>query len=254
MLDLQKKEMIPVNLSVYRNELKYYITYLDYLRIKKILSKFLKSDAHTKSSNGYWIRSLYFDTPDDKEYQEKINGNETRKKIRLRLYDVNQERIKLEIKNRYNVYMLKETTTVSRDEALRLINRDKSFLLRTGNSILNRVYYFMTEKYYIPVVIVDYIREAFISDFNNIRITFDHDITACSTNLDLFKKVLNSVPVFNNGLIVMEVKYNLFLPGWLKKILSLIDTASTDISKYCYSRECLYKNDFINVKLRNIIN
>jgi len=98
----------------------------------------------------------------------------------------------------------------------------------------------MFEKYYMPVVIVDYYRYAFVGDFNNIRITFDRDITACSTNFNIFQRTLHSTPVFNNATIVMEVKYNLFLPDWLRIVLSSVEAISTAISKYCHSRECLY--------------
>ena len=208
--------------------------------MKGILTKFLKCDTFTQSGNGYWIRSLYFDTPDDKEYIEKIIGIEKRKKIRLRLYDVSDKKIKLEIKSKYNEYMQKETAVLTREEAGKLIDGDKSFLIDSGNTILSKVYYYMSELYYMPVIVVDYYRDAFICDFNNIRITFDRDITACSTDLDIFKKELHSFPVFDNTIIVMEVKYNLFLPAWLKMVLSSIETMSTAISKYCYSRECLY--------------
>ena len=229
-------------ISLFRNELKYYISYIDYFKIKEILSNFLKTDPNVTTNSGYWIRSLYFDTPDNKEYLEKIVGVEHRKKIRLRLYDTEDQKIKLEIKNKYKNYLKKETTYICRDEVKRLVNGDKSFLLNSNNNILNRAYYFMSEKYYIPVVIVDYIRDAFIENFNNIRITFDRNITACVTDFDIFKTNLHVFPVFDNTTIVMEVKYNLFLPTWLKMVLSCIGTVNSAISKYCYSREACIMN------------
>lgn len=228
--------------SIYRNELKYFISYIDYLKIKEILANFLEIDSHSTSKDGYWIRSLYFDTPGNKEYIEKIIGVENRKKIRLRLYDLEDQRIKLEIKNKYNNYMKKETTFISRENAEKLINGEKSFLLDLQNTVLNRVFYFMSEKYYLPVVIVDYFRDAFVGNFNNIRITFDHGISACVTDLNLFKRNLHSVPVFDGLTIVMEVKYNFFLPTWLKMALSCIRTIHSAISKYCFSREACVLN------------
>jgi hypothetical protein len=229
-------------ISLYRNEIKYFIKYLDYLKLKEILANFLTTDSYSQSKNGYWIRSLYFDTPDNKEYIEKIIGVEKRKKIRLRLYTLEDENIKLEIKNKYNNYMKKETAFISRKDAERLIAGDKSFLLDSRNKILNRVYYFMSEKYYLPVVIVDYYRDAFVGNFNNIRITFDHDISACITNFNIFKHELHTVPVFDSTTIVMEVKYNFFLPTWLKMALSCINSVNSSISKYCFSREACVMN------------
>ena len=228
--------------SVYRNELKYFITYLDYLKLKEILARFLKLDAHTTSGGGYWIRSLYFDTPDDKEYVEKILGLEKRKKIRLRLYDVNTSKLKLEIKNKHNDYMKKETVSINREAAKKLLAGEKGFLLESDSSIMNRVYYFMSEKYYLPVIVVDYYRDAFVGDFNNIRITFDREIAACATDFDIFKRDLHLFPVFGIPVIVMEVKYNLFLPTWLKMVLSSIKTVNSAVSKYCFSREACTLN------------
>jgi hypothetical protein len=227
---------------VFRNEVKYYISYLDYFKIRQILSNFLKADANAASTRGYWIRSLYFDTPDNREYVEKIVGVEKRKKIRLRIYDTNDRKIKLEIKNKYNTYMKKETTYLDREQAMRLVHGDKSFLLESRNTILNRVYYLMSKEYYMPVVIVDYYRDAFIENFNNIRITFDRDISACATDFDIFSTNLHLFPVFDCMTIVMEVKYNHFLPAWLKRVLSCIKTVNSAISKYCYSRETCLTN------------
>ncbi|MBN2441488.1 MAG: VTC domain-containing protein, partial [Spirochaetales bacterium] len=150
--------------------------------------------------------------------------------------------IKIEIKNKYNCYMKKETTYINRDQAKRLVEGDKSFLLDEQNNILNRVYYFMSKEYYMPVVIVDYYRDAFIEDFNNIRITFDRNIVACITDFDIFSTQLHTFPVLDSMTIVMEVKYNNFLPSWLKQALSCIETVNSAISKYCFSREACIMN------------
>ena len=37
------------------------------------------------------IRSLYFDTINDKDYEEKEDGVRVRRKIRLRIYDADQD-------------------------------------------------------------------------------------------------------------------------------------------------------------------
>ncbi len=224
-------------LSVYRHELKYFIGYAEYLKLKDILSRFMKGDSYTNRDNGYFVRSLYFDTPHDKEYIEKVTGIEERKKIRLRIYHMDDEAVKLEIKAKYNNYMRKETAIIDREKARRLVRGDKSFLVSSNNTTMNRVYYFMSRMYYIPVVIIDYNREAYVCDYNNIRITFDSNIRSCSSELDLFRDDLHFMHVFDKATIVMEVKYNRFLPKWLKMILSCIDSTNSAISKYCYGRQ-----------------
>jgi hypothetical protein len=224
-------------LSVYRHELKYFMNYAEYIKLRDILSRFMKADEYVCADNGYFIRSLYFDTPQNKEYIEKVTGMEVRKKIRLRIYSLEDEAVKLEIKAKYNNYMKKDTAIITRENARRLARGDKSFLLDFHNVTMNRVYYYMSEMYYMPVVVIDYNREAFICDYNNIRITFDTNISSCSSELDLFSDDLHFVRVFDQSTIVMEVKYNRFLPKWLKMILSCTNIMSSAISKYCYGRQ-----------------
>ena len=61
--------------------------------VKRILSAegysavtVMKPDCHAVNGQ-YEIRSLYFDTPDDKALREKLDGVITREKYRIRLYN-----------------------------------------------------------------------------------------------------------------------------------------------------------------------
>jgi hypothetical protein len=193
-------------------------------------------DPYGGENNEYWIRSLYFDTLDNDDFYDKEIGVMRRKKIRLRIYDVNQQWVKIEIKNKSDQYMMKETASLSREEATALINGDKEILLKHDNEVLNNVYYFMCRDLYRPVIIVDYEREAYVAPIENIRITFDKNIRASSVEFDLFNPGLNMQPVFDDPTMVVEVKYNHFLPTWLKDILSSFHSERYAISKYCLGR------------------
>ena len=57
-----------------RHELKYYLNKADYLIIKNRLSTIAGPDEHTDFNGSYRIRSLYFETPDDKALLEKLYG------------------------------------------------------------------------------------------------------------------------------------------------------------------------------------
>lgn len=56
-------------------------------------------DSHSQG-DGYEIRSLYFDSIDDRDYQEKEDGIELRRKIRLRNYGSNSMFAMLEMKQK----------------------------------------------------------------------------------------------------------------------------------------------------------
>lgn len=222
--------------KVYRHELKYFISFTNYRVLSEILRSTMAPDPNGNEDNEYWIRSLYFDSIENDDFYEKEIGVKTRKKIRLRIYDVNQQWVKLEIKNKDEQYMLKETATLNREEARKLIGGDREFLLNPDNRTLNKVYYFMTRDIYRPAVIVDYEREAYVGSVQDIRITFDKNIRASIVDFDMFNPRLNMEPVFEDPTMVVEVKFNRFMPDWLKDILSAFHSERYAISKYCLGR------------------
>lgn len=223
-------------LKVYRHELKYFISFTDQKLMSEAFQKTLERDPFCKENNEYWIRSLYFDTVDNDDFYDKEIGVMRRKKIRLRIYDVNQPWVKIEIKNKSEQYMMKETAGLNREETMALINGNTEILLSHDNEVLNNVYYFMSRDFYRPALIVDYEREAYIAPIENIRITFDKNIRASATDFDFFNPHLNLQPVFDDPTMVLEVKYNHFLPTWLKDILSSFNSERYAISKYCLGR------------------
>ena len=232
---------VNTSIRVYRNELKYLISYQEYTYLKKVFNTVLTRDLYGNSDGDYWIRSLYFDTIYQKDYFEKVIGVKERKKVRLRIYDTNDEKIKLEIKNRYDQYMLKETAIISKEDANQLINGNKEVILKYNNSTLNKLYYIMQQDYYTPSMMIDYEREAYVYPMNSIRITFDKNIRASNSDFNLFNKNINTVNIFQEPLIVLEVKFNKMLPKFIKEILSSCTGDKLSISKYCLAQELFNK-------------
>ena len=93
-------------LKTFRHEYKFVIPYEEMLSLRNKLNKLLDID---RDYNGYMIRSLYFDSVDDNDYYEKLNGDMVRKKIRLRIYEPNPKLVKLELKAKYDYHQLKES-------------------------------------------------------------------------------------------------------------------------------------------------
>ena len=79
-------------LKTFRHEYKYVISYDEMLKLRTKFNEVLNID---RNYNGYMIRSLYFDSVNDDDYYDKLNGEMERKKIRLRIYDPNGSLIKL---------------------------------------------------------------------------------------------------------------------------------------------------------------
>jgi len=236
---MREKKTIPQKkkqLKIYRHELKFFLSKKEYLILSEVFRTTMRMDPNCREGCQYWIRSLYFDTLDNNDFYEKIIGVNKRKKIRLRLYDLDQQQVKVEIKNRYGEYMMKETAFLEKKEALQLMSGKKEFLLEKNNPTLNRTYYYLTRDYYRPTVLIDYEREAYLSDIQNIRITFDKNIRASTIDFNIFNKNALMIPIFDHDVIVLEVKFHKLLPQCIKEIIANSQGSRQAISKYCISR------------------
>lgn len=223
-------------MKVSRRELKYVISESEYFRLVDIFKAILTEDPNNKDY-GYSIRSLYFDSIDNSDYYGKINGEEIRKKIRLRIYDTSDQKVKLEIKRKLNINQIKETTTISRDDAKELINKNYSVLLKYDNDIAKTAYNIMTIGQYQPVVLVEYNRRAYLHQENKIRVTLDSDIRTNETEFDLFSEDVTLIPIFNHYDSLLEVKYDGELFCWISDLLSGKDMVYQSLSKYCSGRK-----------------
>ncbi len=194
--------------------------------------------------SGYNVRSLYFDTLYNNDYQEKIDGIGTRKKIRLRVYDPDSSYAMLEMKQKQGDAQKKRSLKIDREDAKSMINGNYSVLLKYADSFATECYGYMTMKLYRPKAIVEYHRKAFIARENKTRITLDSHIVATETNHDIFSENLSVSPVLDVFNAVLEVKYNGFLLSYIKDVLQLADKSPLAVSKYCLARSSTLKYKF----------
>lgn len=216
--------------------MKFFISENEYRVLSRKLKEILPVDVHSKEGKGYFIRSLYFDTVEDKAFWEKEAGTMYRKKYRLRTYDLDAKKVKFEIKNKINNQIFKETAWISREDALEVQEGNYGVLLKYKNKVLNKIYYEFKKERYMPVVMVDYVREPFVLPFNNIRVTFDKFLQSNISCFNIFKKDLLLKSILRQGVVVLEIKYDGFIPDWLKKVLQISRFERSAISKYCNSR------------------
>ena len=130
----------------------------------------------------------------------------------------------------------KRSLKVSKEDALELIKKNYTVLLKYEEEFAKEIYAIMTTQGYVPKSINQYRRKAFVLEENSIRLTFDSDIRATETCFDLFDKDLLLNPVFDYNKVVFEVKYNGFLLSYVKDIIDSIDRIQTPVSKYCLGR------------------
>ena len=226
--------------QVYREEKKFLLNIEEFRRLAHHLGHFLMEDEHN-GSLGYRVRSLYFDTMYDKDYFEKLDGVELRRKIRLRIYDPENDFALLEMKQKQGQYQLKRSLRITRDDAYELIQGNYTPLLRYSEDFAAECYALMQMQVYRPKTIVEYNRKAFIAKENKIRITFDNQIVSTESDANLFAKDLNMNPVLDPFAVVLEVKFNGFLLDYIKDLISNAQKSELSVSKYMLARQASYK-------------
>lgn len=226
--------------TVLREEKKFLIGIHEFIAESHRLGCAMMQDEHN-GTHGYMIRSLYFDTPYDGDFFEKQAGVELRRKIRLRIYSAEQDFAMLEMKQKQGARQLKRSLRISRSDAERLIRCDLSPLLKYKEPFAAEMYAFMSVHGYRPKTIVQYNRKAYIARENNIRVTFDNQIVSTESSFDLFSDRLNMNPVLDPYSVVLEVKYNGFLLGYIKNLLGGIDKSELSVSKYVLARQNAYQ-------------
>ena len=222
----------------FRHELKYYINYRDYVILKNALKSLLMPDVNTGTDNTYMIRSLYFDDIYESALREKISGYDNRSKFRIRIYNYSEDVIRFEKKVKKGEYIAKRSMMLSRDEYDQIAAGDIAFLLGRNEPLASEIYYEMKNNMMAPRVIVDYRREAYVYPFGNVRITFDKDLKSGLALTDIFDPDTPVMPIYESGTMVLEVKFDKFLPEHIKRVLNSINAASRSaISKYLLSRK-----------------
>ena len=223
----------------FRHELKYYINYHDYVVLRQALKVVLSPDEHGGENHSYHIRSLYFDDRDNKALVEKLNGTDARNKYRIRIYNYGKNSvIRFENKIKRGQFIAKTSFSLTREEYSRILNGDYDFLKNKPSNLAKELYIKFTQDGLAPKVVVDYEREAYVHPLERIRITFDKNLRAGTVIGDIFNKNLPVMPVLEPGVMILEVKFNKFLPPHIQAVLNnaMAPTRSA-ISKYTLCRK-----------------
>lgn len=220
----------------WRNELKYYIHPFEYHSLRTRCNTLLQKDRHSLSDEGYHIRSLYFDNIHDGALFDKDYGLLQRKKYRIRIYNKQDQTIKLERKNRIGDNICKESASLSRSEYDRIMQGDLQFLLKREEPLLQQFYYGVAVHGLRPSVIVDYTREAYIYPMGDVRITFDKGLSTVINSKDIFAVHAVPVGIFREPREIIEIKFTEFLPTFVRDLLDFQSSLRTAISKYVICR------------------
>ena len=106
--------------------------------------------------------------------------------------------------------------------------------LRSGGPLCRELFCKMRTQQLRPRTVVDYSREAFLCSAGNVRITVDSDIRTGLTPRGFLSPRLRELSV---GRAVLEVKYDAFLPDFVRDLVQLPGRRAAAFSKYAACRQ-----------------
>ena len=218
----------------FRHEWKHEINYSDMIILRQRLKAVMKPDKNAVDGK-YFIRSLYFDNISDKALREKIDGVNCREKFRIRYYNNDTSLIHLEKKSKINGLGNKQSANLSAEEAQKIVDGDLDWMIDCDRPLLQELYSKMKSQGLCPKTIVDYTREPFVFSAGNVRVTLDYDIRTGLYCTDFLNPDCITIPA-GNAPIILEVKWDEFLPSVIRDIVQLESRRTAAFSKYAVCR------------------
>lgn len=216
----------------YRHEYKYLISRQSAQLLKCRLPHIMEPDPHVGETGRYTIRSLYFDDLAGSAYYEKMDGINERTKYRIRIYNYDAGVIKLERKEKLGDLTRKSAQTITKQDAKAL-----EFAFATGcpdnpQGLTEELRLACQSRGLRPRVVVDYDRTPFICRNGNVRITLDENLRTRPYIAHLFASPRAMIPALEPDQVILEVKFDDFIPGYLLDALADIPKDAMAISKF----------------------
>lgn len=218
----------------YRHEWKHEINRADLLVLRQRLRVITSSDPHAVNGK-YRIRSLYFDNAADKALQEKLDGVSRREKFRIRYYNDDTSVIHLEKKSKMGGLGKKTSVSLTAAQARAIADGSLEWMKDSGEELVRELYVKMRLQGLRPKIIVDYIREPFVFGPGNVRVTLDYNIRTGFCCRDFLNPACSTVPA-GDAPMILEVKWDGFLPDIIRDAIRLPGRRATAFSKYAQCR------------------
>lgn len=218
----------------FRHEWKIEINPADHLALRSRLQAVAVPDPHAPGGH-YRVRSLYLDDAIDTALREKLDGVDRREKFRIRYYNQDTAFLRLEKKGKQNGLCRKQSAAISKEQAQALVDGDISWMVGSTQPLVLELYCKMKNTGLKPKTVVDYTREAFVYPAGNVRVTFDYGIRTGICCTDFLNPKCITVPA-GEAPILMEVKWDAFLPDIIRDAIQLPGRRAAAFSKYAQCR------------------
>jgi SPX domain protein involved in polyphosphate accumulation len=229
-----------------RFEIKYQLSKEMIPEVSKAIRRYAVTDPFVPPNQSYYtVKTIYMDTPDLKYYYEKLDGLKVRKKLRIRAYGHEHTSAFLEIKRRYTDIVVKERVKYSYEHLRSLLEDNGSHLSGDYTHQSDKVsrvaakfLFYILKNRLSPTLLVIYDREAYFHQLAPYqRATIDTDIQYyLYPNIDdLFHGT--GVVFLRQPAGILELKFNDFMPKWMRRLESEFDLRQESFSKYSFGIE-----------------
>jgi len=199
-----------------------------------LVKKILLGNNFKKLYSDRYITSIYIDNLNFDSAKDNINGVNERKKLRVRWYNNDFNKIYFEEKNKNNFLVWKNI------KKLELDITKKNLINKINELLSNNNKYIDTSYNYKMVLKINYKRSYFISDQGEFRATIDTEINT-SPVLD-FNKVIRLPET------ILEFKFSQISESYFRDFFSLrgLNIRSKKYSKYIQSFIALEESGLIS--------
>ena len=218
----------------FRHEWKHEINLCDLITVRQRLRAVAEIDPHAAGGK-YEIRSLYFDNIRDKALREKLEGLSRREKFRIRSYNGDTSHIQLEKKMKRDGLGRKRKAHLTAEETQALVSGRYDWMQKSREPLVIELYSKMMSQGLRPKTIVEYTREPFMFGPGNVRVTLDYGLRTGILCTDFLNPDCVTVPA-GKPVVIMEVKWDAFLPDIIRDAVQIPGRRTAAFSKYAACR------------------
>lgn len=211
-----------------RKEIKYKLSLVEASWLENILDKVLKIDENSNLNGDYNVKTIYFENYLRETTLDKKRNINNLSKYRIRMYENNPNSIFLERKTNCSGIIKKDSEKVTKG-FVEDVMKGNLYNILDKNSLLKTTFYLqMILKQYRSYILIEYMRKAYIEEKSNVRITLDRNIKSTMDYNSFFD---NSFNEYKSCFIILEIKYDKYIPDFVKDLLKGLDKNQISNSK-----------------------
>ena len=123
---------------------------------------------------------------------------------------------------------------LTKEMAQAIVDGDYEWMINSGEPLIQELYTKIKNQGLRPKTIVDYEREPFVFSAGNVRVTLDYNIRTGIACTDFLNPDCVTVPAGET--VILEVKWDEYLPDIIRDIVQLPSCRTGNYSKYAVCR------------------